>query len=943
MNSVPPAGSAQPAWARVDAALDELLALPAAERTGAIARVARGDAALARELHSLVTHLEGSGDLLDHPASHLLQDAGMAEPGLAPGTRLGPWRIISLLGRGGMGEVHRAERADGQFEQQVAIKLMRLDASTQGARFRAERQIVARLDHPGIARLLDGDVSTDGRPYMVMELVTGQHIIEWCATHAPTLERRLALFIDVCDAVAYAHRNLIVHRDLKPANVLVAADGRVKLLDFGIARMLDAPTGDATQELLLTPGYAAPEQLSGGAITTAADVHALGLLLHELLCGRPAYATQHLPLAAAMQQVLTQDAAAPSRVARELPAPPVPFALLAGDLDAIVAKALRKEPERRYANVDDMRADIERHRRHQPVLARSGNWAYVISRALRRHRGWAAGLAIAMLALVTGTAAVAWQARVARAEADRANAVKGFLLHVFKASDPRIASDKPRGQATARELLYAGAGRIDSEFTDQPALRIELLGTVADLYRELGEPARYQALQERRVALARQSPGHYPAVEIEALLNAASDDMVEPNRAHAREHLAHAEGLLKQAGLDASLWSARWWLTSGQAIDPERFDDRLAAFDHALALYRRFGPHDPGLVTALTERGLVKYDQGDHEDAVRLYREALAAETTTVNRDDAEEQTIWGNLGVVYLNLGRFDEAAAAYLQAAEIARRTYGERHADYWVPASQYARLLHLNGRRDDGMQRFETLRGLMPDPPASEDGRKVLVDYSERLTAQGDAARALPWQEAAERNYRQRQGTPNTLRRTRLLLGDSYEQLGRQDEARRMLGAAFDEYSATEQPEWQTRMMATERWARFLVAHGERADAKRLFSEVLAQDHDRHLAHAALAQAGLARVALAERDPGAARMASTAAMQRWADVRGFRDVRMGAYIARVHARALLAAGDREGARAAAESALADSLRFDAPAAASIAEARDLLRQAKDPAPGR
>lgn len=942
MTIAPPTDAAASGWARTDAALDELIALPAAQRGAAITRIAGADAGFALELQSLAAQLDGDDELLDRPAADMLSGmaaapgAPAAPPSLTPGTRLGPWRIDTLLGRGGMGEVYRAARADGQFEQQVAIKLMRLDAVTQAARFRAERQIVARLDHPGIARLLDGDVSADGRPYMVMELVVGRHLIDWCAANAPTLAQRLALFIEVCDAVAYAHRNLVVHRDLKPANVLVTAEGRVKLLDFGIARLLDAPSGEATQELLLTPGYASPEQLSGGAITTAADVHALGLLLHELLCGAPAYAVGKLPLAAAMQQVITQGALAPSRVARELPSPPVPPAQLTGDLDAIVAKALRKEPEQRYATVDEMRADVERYRRHEPVLARRGNWRYVAGRALRRHRGWAIGFGVALLAVAAGTTAVAWQARVAHEEAERATAVKNFLLQVFKASDPRVASDKPRGQATARELLDVGAGRIERDFKAQPALQIELLGTVADLYRELSEPERYLALQKRRVALANQYPGRFPQAAIEALLDAAGDDLTEPNRVKAREHLAQADALIRRAALDASLLRARWWLTSGQALESNQLESRRAAFDRALALFERHGPHDAGRITALTERGLVFYDLGDNDAAVRSYREALAAEELTDNRDDGEAQTIWGNLGQAYLNLGRYGEAESALKQAAELAQRTYGEQHSDYWVPASIHARLLHLNGQRDDAMRRFEALQHLMPDPPTNRDGWEALTTYAERLAAQGQAGKAVKRQEAAEQFFRTHLHAPNSLRRAHLILGDMYEQLGRDADARRLLKAAFDAYAESEPPERQTRMAATERWGRLLVSQGDASIAHRLFEEVLAQDHDRHLAHAALAQAGLARVALAEGNASEARTASAAAMKRWSDVRGFRDVRMGAYITRVHASALLAAGDAEGARAAAESALADSARFDAPEAASISEARALIARA-------
>ncbi len=939
MSGTAPDGSSAAGWARTDAALDELIALPAGQRAVAIARLAGTDTAFARELRSLAARLDGDDWLLDRPAAAVLSGTAGESASLAQGTRLGPWRIVAPLGRGGMGEVYRAERADGQFEQQVAIKLMRLDAATQAARFRAERQIVARLDHPGIARLLDGDMSADGRLYMVMELVDGRDLIDWCSANAATLGQRLTLFIEVCDAVAYAHRHLVVHRDLKPANVLVTAEGRVKLLDFGIARLLDSPSGEATQELLLTPGYAAPEQLTGDPITTAADVHALGLLLHELLCGRPAHAVRHLPLAAAMQQVIHASATPPSRVARDLAAPPVAAALLAGDLDAIVAKALRKEPAQRYPSVDALRADVERHRHHEPVLARRGNWAYVGARALRRHRGWAVGVGMALAAVLAGTGAVAWQARVARNEAARATAVKNFLLQVFKASDPRIASDKPRGQATARALLDVGVERIEREFQAQPGLEIELLGTVADLYRELDESERYLALQGRRVALAQRYPGRYPQVEIEALLNAATDDLVTPDRAKARAHLAQADVLLARAGLDASALRARWWLTSGQSQEPTQTDARRAAFERALALYERLAPRDPGRVTTLTERALLAYDLGAYAEAVRGYRAALAAEADTDNRDDGESQTIWGNLGQAYLNLGQYAEAESALSQAAGIAKQTYGERHSDYWVPASIHAKLLHLNGRRDEAMQSFEALRRLMPDAPTSADAWEASSNFAERLAAQGDAARALPLLEAARHAFESAQHAPNSLRRVNLLLGDTYEQLGRVDDARRALQSAFDGYVAAEPPERQTRMSATERWARFLVAHGDASAARALFDGVLAQDHDRHLAHAALAQAGLARVALAQGRPGEALAASRAAMTRWAEVRGFRDVRMGVYIQRVHARALLATGDREGARAAAGAALADSLRYDAPGAASIAEARTLLTLAKAP----
>ena len=939
-------------WARIDACLDQLLALPEGARPAAIARMAAGDAAIACELTALAAELTADSPIdlaapdawLDRSAAELLLVPAAAEPApvLPWGTQLGAWRLLELLGRGGMGEVYRAERNDGAFNQPAAIKLMRVDAAASAARFQAERQIVARLDHPGIARLLDGGVASDGRPFMVMELVRGRSITDWCREQRATLEQRLALFVEVCDAVAFAHRNLIVHRDLKPANVLVTDEGRPKLLDFGVARLLDAPAGEATRELRLTPGYAAPEQLDGSPITTATDVYNLGLLLHELLTGQPAFAVQHLSLASAMQQVLTQDALPPSRVARALAAPPVAPARLAGDLDAIVAKALRKAAEQRYASVDALRTDTERWQQHLPVLARSGNWRYVALRTLRRHRVVAAAALIVMAVSISGIAAVAWQARLASDEADRANAVKAFLLQVFAASDPRIAADRPRGQVTARELLDAATPRIDAEFARSPELHIELLGAIAKLYRELGETARYAALQAQRLALAQRWPGRHTPAEVEVWLNRAGDALLASDPATARQHLAVADLLLKSGHLDDTVQRANWWVSTGQACAKDHFDEREQAYDRALALFRRVKPNDAGVATALSEKGLVAYDRDDSQAALINFRLALQAHDRADHPDDAETQTIWGNLGQTLLNLGQYDEAAAAFGQAAELAHRTYGEHHADYWIPAAQHARLLHLNGQRDAALQAFDRLLRLMPDPPTTSEHWEAMTNYFECLAAQGDAAAALPGAEAAERFFTLRPLAPNSLRRIRLKLGDMYAQLGRTDDARRALGQAFAEYTALEGPERQTRMAATERWARFLLTQRETAQARTLFDAVLAAGNSRFLAHAALARAGLARVALAEHDLPVAARQSAAAQQDWTAVRGFRDVRMGVYIDRVRARVLLADGDTQGAATLAGAALQASRRYDSPNAESIADAQELLAQARQ-APNR
>jgi len=924
------------AWARLEPALDELLSLPEAQRERAIGRIAGDDEAFAARLRALLAGADGHDSLLDRPASALLASSASPLPGLAPGTRLGPWEIVDVIGQGGMGQVYRGRRADGQFEQEVAIKLARADSAAAWQRFPLERQIVAGLQQASIVRLVDGGLADTGQPYMVMELVHGQPITDWCAAHHASLAQRLALFQEVCEAVAHAHRHLVIHRDIKPSNVMVTDEGRVKLLDFGIARLLDAVGAAATAELLLTPAYAAPEQLGGEPLSTATDVYALGLLLHELLTGTQAQQVDHLPMAAQIHAVMRAQPRPPSSVARSLAQPPVPAQQLEGDLDAIVAKALRKEPEQRYASVEALAADLARHRDHRPVQARRGTWVYTAGRALRRHRAATAAGAVALVSLVVGGAAVAWQAHVAQAEAARATAVKGFLIRVFQASDPRLPSDTPRGAITARALLDDGAARIDTDFRGQPDLQIELLGLVSGLYRQLGETDRARAATARRETLAQQAPGRYPQVRIDALSAAVDDDLDVPDRAKAAPKLAQLDTLIRDAGLDDAVPRARWWMQRGRAEPPTDDAAAQADYERALALYQRVAPRDAGRVRVLLQMGELSYNRGQYETAIAQWRSAIAAVPEVDERIDGEMIEVWGDLGVANLVLGRYDEAGRAYEQAIALTAQTYGDHHPEYWRLAAEYADMLHSSGRRDEGMQRFEALRKLIPDPPQTGAAWAVLVNYASRLAAQGEPERAVEWMEAHERFQREHAETVFALSRTRLLLGNIYSLLGRRDDARRMLKASYDEYAAREKPDSMARMGATERWARILLEDGQADAARALFQQAIDGDHGRHLTTTALAQTGLARVDLALHRPDDAVRESTLAVQRWREVTGYRDLRAGPVVMRVHARAQLAHGDFAAAKSTAEAALAESVRYDVPAAASIAEARELIARA-------
>jgi tetratricopeptide (TPR) repeat protein len=570
-------------WNRLESVFADATALPAPQRGAFLARACAGDPALLAELQSLLAAHEVEAGPLDSPPGAGSEHPD-AEPLLAPGTRLGPWVLGALIGRGGAGEVYLATRADGAFDQQVALKLLRREAADQIARFTAERQILARLDHPGIARLLDGGLTGDGRPYAVVEYVAGEPMTDYCRARHATLAERLALIDQVCEVVAYAHRSLIVHRDLKSANILVTPGGRVKLLDFGIAKQLDGAPWPASELTIapFTPDFAAPEQLTGGAITTATDVYALGALLFELLTDRRPWRTDGQPFARIVQSIVNDSADAPSRVAGASQSPPVPAAMIAGDLDAIVAKCLRKEPAHRYGTVDELRQDIDRHRRHAPVSARVNARLYVFGRLLRRHRLALAGVTLVLVAIIGGGATAVWQAAQARRQADqarlqadRADQVKRFALSLFDGASIEGGGNQ---QTTARQLLIQARKRLDRELADQPAMAVEMLSTLGSAYVGLGEEA--LALEALREAVARGDkslgPGHPLTLGARARL---ANALVLAGEIGQAEPLAQAAlaGLGPTPRADAEGLMVAWSALGVAAFEHGRFADGVKA------------------------------------------------------------------------------------------------------------------------------------------------------------------------------------------------------------------------------------------------------------------------------------------------------------------------------------------------------------------------------
>lgn len=708
----------QERWPRVEQLFAEALALAAAARPAFLTRACGDDGDLRREIESLLRSHETPGVLDTVRPS---PDTAAPRPSLAPGTCLERWRIEGLIGRGGMGEVYAAFRADGTFEQHAALKLLRYEAVSEMERFHAERRILARLEHSGIARLVDGGMTPDGRPYTVMEYVEGRPLTDYCRERRASLHERLALFVQVCDAVAFAHRNLVIHRDLKPANILVDAGGQVKLLDFGIAKLLDATAvpGDADATIApFTPDYAAPEQLSGQPVTTATDIYALGVLLFELLTGERPLQLRGLPSAHALKLLLDRTPPAPSRIAEAGSDAPLPARLLAGDLDAIVAKCLRKEAAHRYETVNGLKRDIERHLHNEPVSAREGARLYVFGRLLRRYRLAATGVAVLIVTLAAGLAGTLWQAGQARQHAAHAEAVREFLVGVFEQASP----DENRGlPITAHQLLEKGERQLAGARKEEPAIRAELTGLIGSLYWDLGDYARAEVLLKQSLATAGDSrvPDEIKArnllrlawaeaerSDLDEAMDHARQALVLAERAGAsgvrevsdarriianvltaRGDAGDAEPLLQQlladdrrAYGDGSEAVAEDWRLLGHTLDElSRYAEAAAAFEQALKLDRASsGARSSKVAIDLNDLGLALSHKGDYVGAEAVLRQALDIKSEIYGPDHRETLVARTNLLMSQEKQGRYAEGLQGRLRLLEDQKRVIGDSHPD-------------------------------------------------------------------------------------------------------------------------------------------------------------------------------------------------------------------------------------------------------------------------
>jgi eukaryotic-like serine/threonine-protein kinase len=680
-------------WRTIEPLLDGALALEPASRPGWLAERCGGDA----ELQAAVERLAAAFDEAQQVLPSGAPDAVLALTRLAEaeaareGTRLGPYLIVREAGRGGMGVVYEAERADDQYRKRVALKLLRrgMDDPHLVRRFLEERQILATLDHPHIARLLDGGITGDRMPWFAMEYVEGEPIDRYCDGHRLTVDQRLRLFLAVCDAVQYAHRNLVVHRDLKPSNVLVTPDGQIKLLDFGVAKLMapgQAAEATVTQvgHRALTPEYASPEQLRGEPVTVASDVYSLAVVLYGLLTGRLPYRLQSRLARDLEQAVLEEAVTAPSAAAAtnagaaaaRSSSPERLGRRLRGDLDMIILMALRKEPERRYQSVEALATDIRGHLDGLPVQAQADRWSYRAAKFLRRHT--AAVAAAAGLVLLVGGFGVLSAIQSARTtkERDRAEQVSAFVTDLLGSPDPYRGQ---RADVTVRQVLDSAVLRIRSELRAQPVLQADLLAVIGRSYYGLGLLPQARSALDSAIRLRRRAGDEGRALaEDEGKLAAVV--MLSGGERRERDSLVRAALRTARRVLTRNDTALASILVGTATSLSEGNSDAEAQANLAEAigiLGRAPHPNPLAMADALAALGDRRWAAGDYPGAETLYVKALGLRRSRLGPDHPDVGELSASLGFVLGREGK-PEAARYLREGIATLARALGPDHAN-------------------------------------------------------------------------------------------------------------------------------------------------------------------------------------------------------------------------------------------------------------------------
>ncbi len=783
------------------------------------------DAALRAEIESLLAADEQADNFVEklaqaaRAAARLNETGETGEPNESETDsnverRIGPYRTIRRIGVGGMGAVYLAARDDDQFKQLVAVKVIRrgMDHEAIIRRFRHERQILAGLNHPNIARLLDGGATEDGLPWFALEYVEGQPLAEYCNERRLSINERLRLFLTVCAAVEHAHQNLVIHRDLKPSNILITSDGEPKLLDFGIAKLLHSENSDETLDLTLTgmkpmtPAYASPEQARGAQITTASDVYSLGVILYELLTHRrPYHVTSRMTESEITRVICEQEPVRPSLVITrreegdqqiQSKAEAAKLARqLRGDLDNVVLKALGKEPSRRYSSVEQFAEDIRRHLSGQPVQARQATFVYRGLKFAQRNKLVAASTAMLAFALIGGVVSTTWQARIARAQSEqsekerkKAERISAFLQNVFSYAEPN-AGGRGAGRSPdvrLEDALRDAEKRIENELKDEPETRADLYITLGKVWLMRGAHDDAEHDFRNALNLRRRIHGERHAEVARCLLfvNMARHRKGEPDEGDPL-------GMMLETDPENDRLA---WMLTNRAVGYANSGDFGAAdklfSDAAERFHKKFGDKHIYNVYVLSRHAESFMRRGDLDRAMELYRQSF--DIMRQAPPDAETCNALINVGLIEMTRRNYDEAEKKLFEAARVSEQYLGS---DYPLSVSAW---LHLTSiycqRRDPAQAEMTAMRALKiareKYPPEHFLNAEALAALSRALILADKPRQASPHlQEAMEKYRKLRDKSPSDSLTSAGILGECLTLLKRYEEAERLLNASYD----------------------------------------------------------------------------------------------------------------------------------------------------------
>ncbi len=724
-------------WEKVNRIVDTALDLDGKERDTYIQQQCRGDKELKNQVTQLLQSIEESGTegFLEDPEAypgHLA--AGVtniidedAETSLTD-KQIDNYRILELIGHGGMGSVYLAERADEMYQQKVAFKVMRqgMDTPSNIARFKRERNILANLNHPGIAKLLDGGVTNDGLPYLVMEYVEGTPLYNYCDKNRLSIQERLTLFKSICEAVQHAHQNAIIHRDLKPSNILVTNQNQIKILDFGIAKLLEPKNPEQTLyqtqtgARLLTLGYAAPEQVKAKSVTTATDTYALGVLLYELLANSHPHNLEDKNLNEIEQVIRKQIPPIPSEKFRELPQkqqkraanhrssdPSSLINILQGDLDAIVIKALRKEPEARYGSAEKMLDDLDRREQNRPITAREDTFRYKSSRFIKRHKtglGMTAGFLLLVLVFIGFyTWQITEERSKAQQEAEKAQQISNFLVNIFEAGNPNVAEGDT---LTARELLNSGLQKIDQ--LENRSIKAKMLTILGQSYTGLGDYETASDLYGRAIKLSKQAETEDSRiVYANAVSGLGTLHSLQQNFEEALPYLKRAYSIQSQELGDSDPQTIHSLSNIGVALrNTGELDSAEFYVRKALNIHRNNSTilSDSLLQKIKKDLAYILREKEEYREAERLYKEVISENETETPANQSDLVQLYNNLAFLYKEQEQYDNAETYYDKALNLSSRIRGKSHPITNMIRSNFATTLIDNNKLNEAEYLFK-----------------------------------------------------------------------------------------------------------------------------------------------------------------------------------------------------------------------------------------------